>query len=188
MGHVETIANAESLLLAEERRARLEREASRIVAGHFEALGHKISRYVQSLGVAAGDVDDVLQEVFLALFRHVAGGGPRTHVRGWVFRVAHNLGMRQLRSEHRLRSKAVESRHLRANIAPRDPEEQLLDGLRQKQLLAVFAALPEKDRQCLALRLEGLRYREIGEALGISLGTVANSVARSLEKLERAEA
>jgi DNA-directed RNA polymerase specialized sigma24 family protein len=37
------------------------------------------------------------------------------------------------------------------------------------------------------LRAEGLQYREISHALGISLGTVANALARSLARLHRAE-
>jgi RNA polymerase sigma-70 factor (ECF subfamily) len=51
------------------------------------------------------------------------------------------------------------------------------------RLLAVVRALPERDRQCLFLRAEGLRYREIAEALGMSLGAVAASLSRSLGKL-----
>ncbi len=48
-------------------------------------------------------------------------------------------------------------------------------------------ALPEQDRACLALRAEGIRYREIAEILGVSLGTVALSLERSLAKLSRVQ-
>jgi len=51
----------------------------------------------------------------------------------------------------------------------------------------VVNALPEQDQSCLCMRAEGLRYREIAEALGISLGSVAASLARSLERLGRAD-
>jgi RNA polymerase sigma-70 factor (ECF subfamily) len=54
-------------------------------------------------------------------------------------------------------------------------------------LLAVLRALPEQDQYCLYLRAEGLRYREISEVLGISLGTVSNSLGRSLGRLGRAD-
>jgi len=49
----------------------------------------------------------------------------------------------------------------------------------------VVQALPSNDQACLRLRAEGLRYREIAEIVGISLGSVSNSLARSLERLER---
>jgi RNA polymerase sigma-70 factor, ECF subfamily len=50
----------------------------------------------------------------------------------------------------------------------------------------VLQALPERDRCCLGLRLEGLRYREIGQVLGMSLGAVSISLTRSLARLMRA--
>jgi RNA polymerase sigma-70 factor (ECF subfamily) len=68
-----------------------------------------------------------------------------------------------------------------------NPEEQLQTRQRQRRLQAVVRALPEQDQSCLCMRAEGLRYREIAEALGISLGSVAASLARSLEKLGRAD-
>jgi RNA polymerase sigma-70 factor (ECF subfamily) len=68
-----------------------------------------------------------------------------------------------------------------------NPEEQLRSRQRQSRLLAVVRALPEQDQSCLSMRAEGLRYREIAQALGISLGSVAASLARSLEKLGRAD-
>ena len=58
---------------------------------------------------------------------------------------------------------------------------------RQQRLLAVVRAMPEQDQCCLSLRAEGLRYRDIAEVLGISLGSVANSLERSLSRLTRAD-
>ena len=55
------------------------------------------------------------------------------------------------------------------------------------RLLTVANALPDRDRRCLQLRAEGLRYREIAHVLGVSLGTVANTMARALARLRRAD-
>ena len=51
----------------------------------------------------------------------------------------------------------------------------------------MLEALPEQDQRCLILRAEGLKYREIAEILGISLGSVSMSLARSLARMTRAE-
>ncbi len=64
------------------------------------------------------------------------------------------------------------------------PEEHLLFCERQMRLGSVYRALPERDRWCLQLRAEGLRYRDIGQIVGISLGSVANSIAGSMRRLE----
>jgi len=74
----------------------------------------------------------------------------------------------------------------RADPEP-SPEDACSDAQRQQRLLAVVAALPDVDRSCLRMRAEGLRYREIAEILGISLGSVSMSMARSLGKLLRAD-
>ena len=50
-----------------------------------------------------------------------------------------------------------------------------------------FARFPNHDQHCLRLRAEGLRYREIAEVLGMSLGAVSISLTRSLARLERAD-
>ena len=67
------------------------------------------------------------------------------------------------------------------------PEDTLLFRERQKRLWRVMQALPKNDQACLRLRAEGLRYREIAEVVGISLGSVSNSLARSLERLARTD-
>ena len=73
-----------------------------------------------------------------------------------------------------------------AQIDPNpNPEEQLLNKDRQQRLRSVLDALPEKDRWCLYLRAEGLRYREIADVLGVSLGAVSMMLGRSLARLGR---
>jgi RNA polymerase sigma-70 factor (ECF subfamily) len=168
-------------------------DAEAEVLALFDECGAPLVRYVGSFGVSAHDTEDVVQDVFLSLFRHVQLGKPRTNLRGWLFRVAHNLALRQ-----RMRTKKRQANETAgvADIAaapPADyamggnPEEQLATQQRQERLLAVFRALPERDRRCLVLRAEGLRYREIAAALGISLGAVAKSLARSMTRMVNAD-
>jgi RNA polymerase sigma-70 factor (ECF subfamily) len=63
----------------------------------------------------------------------------------------------------------------------------MTSGQTLQRLRTVLRALPEQDRCCLALRAEGLRYREIAATLGISLGSVSLSLTRSLARLGSAE-
>lgn len=68
-----------------------------------------------------------------------------------------------------------------------NPEEQMASSQTMRRLHAALLALPEQDRWCLALRAEGLRYREIATTIGISLGAVSLSLTRSLGRLGRAD-
>lgn len=163
-------------------------EARRIVLLLFDAHRGGVRRYVRALGVSDRDGDDVVQEVFLALFDHVARGRDRSNLRGWIFRVAHNLALRhRAREGRRRRLLTLFGPRRLVEATPPTPEDHYLQGQRQARLLAVVDALPARERRCLQLRAEGLRYREIARVLGISLGSVANTLARGLARLRRAD-
>lgn len=154
----------------------------------FDASRDGVYRYALSFGLAPSDAEDILQEVYLALFRHLARNGARRNLRGWVFRVTRNLSLKRRARQSRLDKVFVAPGSLRDPVDPAaDPELQLAISERQVRLWAVVRALPERDRECLRLRAEGLRYREIADVIGVSLGTVAGSLARTFVKVGRAD-
>jgi RNA polymerase sigma-70 factor (ECF subfamily) len=146
-------------------------------------------RYALTLGLSVCDGEEIVQETFLALFKHLKSGKSRENLPGWAFRVCHNLALKQIEKTRGPQSGILDEidwLNQRANNLP-NPEEQLLQTQRRHRLQSVLRALPEQDRCCIALRAEGLRYREIAEILGMSLGSVAASLTRSLSKFERAD-
>jgi RNA polymerase sigma-70 factor, ECF subfamily len=155
----------------------------------FDQFRNRLLRYVLSFGLSVHDAEEVTQDVFLALFRHLQRGKSRRNLRGWIFRVAHNLALKQRAANKRLQDTLdADFTILQAKLdATLNPEEQVTSGQTLQRLLTVLRALPEQDRCCLALRAEGLRYREIAAALGISLGSVSLSLTRSLARLGSAE-
>lgn len=161
-------------------------EANEAVLRLFAVHRDGVHRYVRALGIADRDAEDVVQDVFLALFHHVARGRPRTNLRGWIFRVGHNLALRHLKREARRRRVGADLVSGWTAAAP-SPEDRYASRQRQVRLAAAMNALPARERRCLQLRAEGLRYREIARVLGLSLGTVANTLARALARLRRAD-
>lgn len=155
----------------------------------FEEYRSPLLRYAVSFGVPIPDAEEIVQEVFLALFRHLRLGRSRRNLRSWIFRVAHNLTLKQ-RYANKRHLDAIEKdpgiADLETDPSP-DPEQSCLDGQRQERLLAVVQALPDIEQSCLRMRAEGLHYREIAKALGISLGSVSTFLTRSLGKLVRAD-
>jgi len=155
----------------------------------FDQLRNPVLRFALSFGIPVHDAEEVVQEVFVSLFRHLQSGRSRKNLRGWIFRVAHNLALKQRYANQRSRDKTASDWHIaeeQFDPSP-NPEEQLSSAQRQRRLLAVVHALPEADQSCLRLRAEGLRYREIATVLGISLGAVSISLTRSLARLIRAD-
>ncbi len=158
------------------------------VMGLFDELRIPLLRYLAGFPLTLQDSEDVIQEVFLALFQYLRNGKSHQNVRGWLFRVAHNLALKKhLRSRKDIENAgslmAVEE--LVADPAP-SPEAQFAFHQTQKRLMSVVRAMPEQNRWCLYLRAEGLRYREIAEVLDISLGSVSLYLERSLAHIARA--
>jgi RNA polymerase sigma-70 factor (ECF subfamily) len=153
----------------------------------FDEFRDPLLRYVCAFGISIRDGEDLVQDVFLALFRHLQQQGLRSNLRGWLFRVAHNLALKFRARQQQQRSNFVSIRDARTtlDLAP-DPERTLANGRRHARLLAAFSALPERDQRCVRLRGEGFRYREIARVLGISLGAVSKSLTRTIRRLERA--
>ena len=107
--------------------------------------------------------------------------------RAWLFRVAHNLAMdrgRRIRPVSSLSDVWV-SRSVEESAAQPSPspEQALLEKERRNAFLKAMRNLPAKQRQCLFLRREGLRYKEIAEILAIRESTVIDHIRRGIERL-----
>jgi RNA polymerase sigma-70 factor (ECF subfamily) len=157
------------------------------VVGLFDRMRGRMLRYILGFGLSMADAEEVGQDVFLALYQHLVRGKPRAGLGAWVFQVAHNLSLKRRLAMSRMPSNPMTAGAERDSVQVVDPapnpEDRLVFEQRQDRLQSVVRALPETDRQCLYLRAEGLRYREISGVLGISVGGVANSLARSLARL-----
>lgn len=154
----------------------------------FDAHAASLGRYVQSCGLSPEAAEDVVQDAFLALYRHLCRGGNADNLRGWLFRVSHRLAMKARHRQRRVGRWQLPW-HPTADLAMDesiDPERRVLHRERHLSVQAIFAALPERDRQCFYLRAEGLRYRQIAAILGVSLGAVAKSLARGMARLSTA--
>jgi len=160
---------------------RLEEEITEL----FEQWRGALLRYLSTFGLPPHDGEEIVQEVFLALLSHLERDKARTNLRGWLFRVAHNLALKRRNADRRTNGIGAEIDHL--PHPDLNPEEELASSQRQRRLSSILHALPEQDRRCLYLRAEGFRYREIAEALGMSLGSVSASLGRSLARFQRAD-
>src|SRR5262245_1564722 len=65
--------------------------------------------YVATLRVPIEEGEDIVQEVFLLLFQHLRRGKSRENLRGWIFRVGHNLALKRREglSRHVVRQPAL---------------------------------------------------------------------------------
>ena len=158
----------------------------------YGLLQSPLRAYLGTFGLSGDEVDDVVQEVFVRLMRHLNENGAKEgqlwdeNHRGWIFRVAHNFVMDIYRNSQRtprLDHHEVElllSKHV--DPSP-DPEQTLLRKERLGRLDTAMLKLSAGQRSCVLLRAKGLRHREIGSELGISAQQAAKLLQQGLDLL-----
>jgi RNA polymerase sigma-70 factor (ECF subfamily) len=161
---------------------------SRLSTGTSEAttlygeLRKPLLRYLVCLGLSSDEAQDVVQDAFLTLHRHLSAGGSQENIRGWLFRVAHNQA-RNRQNRYDRNFSAGSGSELDAVSHEATPERAVLEKEKFQQLGKAMRLLSAAERECLLLRAGGLRYREIGEVLGIPTSTVSDTVDRAVKKL-----
>src|SRR3954469_9184278 len=65
----------------------------------FDTFRHPLLRYLSGFSLPIQDVEEIVQDVFLALFRHLKAGRPEENLRAWIFRVGHNLALKRREGE-----------------------------------------------------------------------------------------
>ena len=157
------------------------------VARSFDRWRNSIQRFLVSAGATAGDAEEMTQESFFRLFRALHSGEQIDNAHAWLFRVAHNLFIDRWRRTVPLSLHSPEvSSEVEEKPDPHpSPEDLFLSHERAAQVQRALATLTSVQRNCLNLRAEGFRLREIAEILGMSLSSVADAVRRGLTRLAR---
>ncbi|MBV9760988.1 MAG: sigma-70 family RNA polymerase sigma factor [Acidobacteriaceae bacterium] len=171
-------------------------------AGIEDAYQELIDRYEQPIfGIVfrllenPGDSSDVVQEVFLKVFRGVNSFREQSSLRTWIYRIALNEAHNHRRwfSRHcRCEISLEDERGGRPNPLElasdpgRSPFEQALDSENRTLIERALAKINPVFRTAVVLRdIENLSYEEIAEILQISLGTVKSRILRGREALRR---
>jgi RNA polymerase sigma-70 factor, ECF subfamily len=155
------------------------------VAQLFQEARDDVYRYLLSLGLYPQEAQEAAQEVFLRLYVTMKKGEDIQSPRAWIFRVAHNLGLK-LRAKQNQAPFDPEM-ELKLVAPEMNPEQNVLDREQKVRFHQAIQRLSEQQRRCLFLRLEGLRYPEIGAALGISTSAVGEFLRRAIVKLKKDE-
>jgi RNA polymerase sigma-70 factor (ECF subfamily) len=138
----------------------------------------RLRRFAYGLTGSADEGDDLLQATCERAIRHIDKWQPGTRLDSWMYRIARNLHL------NNLRAKGVRGEHLSAI----DPDDVVsVDGVRAMEAQLTYEAvrglvqrLPEEQRTILLLvTVEGLSYREVSDMLELPMGTVTSRLARA---------
>ena len=113
--------------------------------------------------------DDVTQEAFLRAFRFLGGFRGDSKFTSWLFRIARNCAMDQLRARS-----ATLQRESRAPLGPiSDPQARV------ELHAALDAVTPEHREPFLLVEVFGLSYQEAADVLGVRVGTIKSRMHRA---------
>ncbi|HUE01136.1 MAG TPA: sigma-70 family RNA polymerase sigma factor [Bryobacteraceae bacterium] len=139
------------------------------------------------------DASDVVQEVFLKVFRNVGHFRGQSSLKTWIFRIAINEAHNQRRwfFRHRHREVGIEDEQedsrSRADTladAAQSPYDYVLDQEQQSLVEEALARINPTFRAAVVLRdIMDLSYEEVAEVLQVSLGTVKSRILRGREAL-----
>lgn len=134
------------------------------------------------------DAEDVLQETFISVFRHLNDFQGDASFSTWLYRIATNAALMKLRARKPPTFSLDESIESNGDAwMPREivdwgitPEEAVLNDEIRAQMDAAVAALPESLRAVFVLRdIEGLSVQETADVLGISVPNVKTRLHRA---------
>ncbi len=156
----------------------------RLVLDYYDREELSLRRYLSSLGLDQETCREIVQEAFLKLHEHLLAGGDQINLRAWLYRVAHNLARNSQTSFHASRTEPLTEARGEVPAGAESAEDKLLAKERLERLTHAMEQLSNTQRACLALRSQGLKYREIAEILTLSTSTVGENIQRGLDKLK----
>ena len=139
------------------------------------------------------EAEDITQEVFLRAFERFGDLRDSPTAGGWLKTVATNLSLNHL-SRYRARwsffseifSGSEADEEMEVQFPAEAGNDELLAADRRELVEQALGKLPSSQRVPLVLyHMEGLRYEEIAEKLGVSLGKVKTDIFRAREALRR---
>ena len=154
---------------------------------------HRQRAYRAAYRLLGGEQDalDAVSDAFIKAFRAAHSFRGASSVRTWFYRVVTNTCLDLLREKRRkisLDAEEVEDGTLADILASGEelPPETALRGELSEKIAEAIGQLDEKHRPVFVLAaIEGLSYKEIAEAMGISMGTVMSRLFYARKYLQK---
>ena len=155
----------------------------------WHALHSRLRAFVSARVGNPADVDDILQEVFLRIHRHIDGLERADRLQAWVYQITRNAIVDHYRASGTRRDVPYGHTHLiELGESPPLPDET--GGTSPEQELAgclspMLAQLPDHAREALVLtELEGVRQNVAAKQLGLSVSGMKSRVQRARRQLK----
>ena len=162
--------------------------AAKDTIGFEEAftLHHRtVFRAARSVVQDAGLAEDVTQEVFIRLYKHIDTLPNLEMLRPWLIRVALNVAKNTLRGN--IRANTRDENYVKETVSNSifSVESEFEQKSEVSEINRALSKVKEPLRSCLVLKQQGLSYREIAESLSLNETSIGTYVARARAEFMR---
>lgn len=182
--------NDESVHPALQLQVGADRDARRLQF-ETEAMVHRDALYSFALKLARSreDAQDLVSDTMLRALERWEQYHLGTNIRAWMFTILYHVFVsrkRRIDAREMQLPEDTEGRAMYEAVGVADPEGQFFDSFLDDQVTRALGALPDEYRTAVMLSdLEGLRYSEIADVLGVPEGTVKSRLFRGRRQLQR---
>lgn len=140
--------------------------------------------HIRNIVLNHDDADDVLQNTFVKVFQYLKNFKGESKLFSWMYRIATNEALTFLNQKSKING--ISSEELQNKTIENLQADVFFDGNEiQIKLQKAIAILPEKQQLVFKMKyFQGLKYEEISEILGTSVGALKASYHHAVKKIE----
>lgn len=155
-----------------------EKAFEQIFKTHFNPLCLFARKYIRDTDVCK----EIVHNIFVNIWEKRAGIDLQKNIKSYLFSSVYTRCMNHIRDHKKFDGNASEHLEVMERATDYDTEQKIGEAELENRIQTAIQTLPEKCREVFCMnRIEGLKYKEIAEKLGISIKTVENQVSKALK-------
>ena len=131
----------------------------------------------------ADDRDDLMQNIFINVWRNLDSFQGRSQIGTWIYRIAVNTALLFVKRRDRWAGRFISSDMADVQTSQPSPDAELVGNEEARMLYACINRLAELDRLVITMVLDDLTYDDISQVTGLSPGNVGVRISRIKKKL-----
>ncbi|HBH07588.1 MAG TPA: RNA polymerase subunit sigma-70 [Flavobacteriales bacterium] len=149
-------------------------------------LAEPLYWHVRKIVISHENADDVIQEVYTKIWLNLKSFEGRSKVKTWAFTIATNESLQFLRKEKKHRNLTLDD--VESPLSSTLTSDPYFDGDEiEKKLQLILLQLPDKQRITFNMKyFDDMKYEEISEILGTSIGALKASYHHAVRKIKSA--
>ena len=144
-----------------------------------------VYNYCLRMAFNSSDAMDLMQEVFLAVYRNLPSYRGDGKFKGWMMRIAANKTTDFIRAKYRNPLAQAEDVHERDFLSDHTPHEIVEKNSQNQQIIKMLATLPNEQRLVIELKFfQHFTFEEISQQTGVAVSTIKTRLYSAIQKLK----